>query len=64
MQRAPIFGRGGRRWSLQPILDLLAEAEAFGHPSLLSGLGRTLQVRGHEETLCYQRRLLDAQANS
>ena len=35
------------------VLDLLGEGEAFGHPSLLSGLGPTFQVRAHEDTLCY-----------
>jgi signal-transduction protein with cAMP-binding, CBS, and nucleotidyltransferase domain len=64
MQSAPIFGRGGRRRSLQAILDLLCEAEAFGHPSLLSGLGPTFQARAQEDTLCYQVRLRDAQATA
>ena len=35
------------------VLDLLSEGEAFGHPSLLSGLGPTFDVRAHEDTLCY-----------
>ncbi len=35
------------------VLDLLSEGEAFGHPSLLSGLGPTFEVRAHEDTLCY-----------
>jgi CBS domain-containing protein len=35
------------------VLDLLGEGEAFGHPSLLSGLGPAFAVRAHEDTLCY-----------
>jgi len=35
------------------VLDLLGEGEAFGHPSLLSHLGPTFDVRAHEDTLCY-----------
>ncbi|MGH2527996.1 MAG: putative nucleotidyltransferase substrate binding domain-containing protein [Actinomycetota bacterium] len=35
------------------VLDLLSEGEAFGHPSLLSHLGPTFDVRAHEDTLCY-----------
>jgi len=35
------------------VLDLLGEGETFGHPSLLSGLGPTFQVRAHEDTICY-----------
>ena len=35
------------------VLDLLSEGEAFGHPSLLSDLGPTFDVRAHEDTLCY-----------
>ena len=35
------------------MLDLLEEGELFGHPSLLSGLSPGLEVRAHDETLCY-----------
>jgi CBS domain-containing protein len=35
------------------VLDVLGEGEAFGHPSLLSGLGPAFAVRAHEDTLCY-----------
>jgi CBS domain-containing protein len=35
------------------VIDLLGEGEAFGHPSLLSGLGPAFAVRAHEDTLCY-----------
>lgn len=35
------------------VVDLLGEGEAFGHPSLTSGLGPAFSVRAHEDTLCY-----------
>lgn len=39
MKREPMFGRGGRRRSLQPILDLSGEGEPVGRPTLgTSGL--------------------------
>jgi CBS domain-containing protein len=34
-------------------IDLLGEGEAFGHPSLTSGLSPAFSVRAHEDTLCY-----------
>jgi len=34
-------------------IDLLEEGEVFGHPSLLAGLGPGLEVRSHDDTLCY-----------
>jgi CBS domain-containing protein len=40
------------------VLDLLDEGEAFGHLSLLSGLGPSATVRAHEDTICY---LIDAE---
>src|SRR5918994_70876 len=39
-------------------VDLLEEGEVFGHPSLLSGLSPGLEVRAHDDTLCY---LIDAE---
>jgi len=36
------------------ILDLLAEGELFGHPSMLSGHPPGLEVRAHEDSLCYR----------
>ncbi len=35
------------------LVDLLVEGEAFGHPSLTSGLSPAFSVRAHEDTLCY-----------
>lgn len=35
------------------IIDILEPGEAFGHPSLLSGLGPAFTVRAHEPTSCY-----------
>jgi hypothetical protein len=65
MQRVPL-GRAGRRWSLQPIRDLRGEAEAepFGHPSLLLALGQPLRPAPTRTTLCHQAWLRDAQATA
>src|SRR5262245_51794780 len=41
----------------EAILDLLVEGEAFGQVSLFSGLGPTVTIRAHEDTICY---LIDA----
>ena len=41
----------------EAILDLLVEGEAFGQLSLFSGLGPTVTIRAHEDTICY---LIDA----
>jgi CBS domain-containing protein len=35
------------------VLDLLSEGEVFGHPSLLSGMSPVVNVRAHEDTICY-----------
>jgi len=35
------------------LIDILGPGEAFGHPSLLSGLGPAFTVRAHEPTRCY-----------
>jgi len=35
------------------VVDLLVGGEAFGHPSLTSGLSPAFSVRAHEDTLCY-----------
>ena len=35
------------------VLDLLLDGEAFGFPSMLSGLGPTFTVRAHEDSICY-----------
>jgi CBS domain-containing protein len=35
------------------VVDVLEEGEAFGHPSLLSGLSPAFTVRAREDTLCY-----------
>jgi CBS domain-containing protein len=35
------------------VIDVLEPGEAFGHPSLLSGLGPAFTVRAHEPTRCY-----------
>ena len=35
------------------VVDLLGEGEAFGHPSLTSGLSPAFSVRAYEDTLCY-----------
>jgi CBS domain-containing protein len=35
------------------LVDLLVEGEAFGHPSLTSGLSPAFSVLAHEDTLCY-----------
>jgi CBS domain-containing protein len=35
------------------VVDLLEEGELFGHPSLLSGLSPGMEVRTHDDTLCY-----------
>ena len=35
------------------VIDELGPGEPFGHPSLLSGLGPSLDVRAVEDTLCY-----------
>jgi CBS domain-containing protein len=37
----------------EAILDLLVEGEAFGQISLFSGLGPTVTIRAHEDTICY-----------
>jgi CBS domain-containing protein len=36
------------------VLDLLAEGELFGHPSMLSGLPTGFEARAGEDTLCYR----------
>ena len=36
------------------MLDLLGEAEWFGHPSMLSGLPTGWAARAAEDTLCYR----------
>jgi CBS domain-containing protein len=41
------------------VIDVLEPGEAFGHPSLLSGLAPAFDVRAHEPTVCL---LLDAAA--
>jgi CBS domain-containing protein len=35
------------------VVDVLEEGEAFGHPSLLSGLSPAFTVRAREDSLCY-----------
>jgi CBS domain-containing protein len=35
------------------VVDVLEEGEAFGHPSLLSGLSPAFSVRAREDSLCY-----------
>jgi CBS domain-containing protein len=35
------------------VIDLLAEGEVFGHPSLLSGMSPVVSVRAHEDCICY-----------
>ena len=35
------------------VVDLLAEGELFGHPSMLSGLPTGFKARAHEDSLCY-----------
>jgi CBS domain-containing protein len=35
------------------MVDVLEEGEAFGHPSLLSGLSPAFTARAREDTLCY-----------
>jgi len=37
----------------EEVIDILEPGEAFGHPSLLTGLAPTFTVRAHEDTLCY-----------
>lgn len=36
------------------VLDRLEEGEMFGHPSMLSGLPTTFEVRAAEDSLCYR----------
>jgi CBS domain-containing protein len=36
------------------VLDLLAEGELFGHPSMLSGLPAGFEARAGEDALCYR----------
>ncbi len=43
------------------VIDLLGEGEAFGHPSLTSGLEPAFSVRAHEDTLCY---LIDGEVST
>ena len=37
----------------EEVIDILEPGEAFGHPSLLTGLAPTFTVRAHEPTRCY-----------
>jgi CBS domain-containing protein len=37
----------------EEVIDILAPGEAFGHPSLLTGLAPAFTVRAHEPTTCY-----------
>ena len=37
----------------EEVIDILEPGEAFGHPSLLTGLAPAFTVRAHEDTLCY-----------
>ncbi len=37
----------------EEVIDILASGEAFGHPSLLSGLAPAFTVRAHEDSVCY-----------
>lgn len=36
------------------VLDVLGEADMFGHPSMLSGLPTGFEARAHEDVLCYR----------
>jgi CBS domain-containing protein len=38
----------------EEVIDVLEPGEAFGHPSLLSGLAPTFTVRAHENSVCYR----------
>jgi len=37
----------------EEVIDILEPGEAFGHPSLLTGLAPAFTVRAHEDSLCY-----------
>ena len=37
----------------EEVIDILEPGEAFGHPSLLTGLAPAFTVRAHEPTRCY-----------
>src|SRR5207248_10240917 len=37
----------------EEVIDILEPGEAFGHPSLLSGLAPAFTVRAHEDSSCY-----------
>jgi CBS domain-containing protein len=37
----------------EEVIDILEPGEAFGHPSLLSGLAPAFTVRAHEDSTCY-----------
>jgi CBS domain-containing protein len=37
----------------EEVIDILEPGEAFGHPSLLTGLAPAFTVRAHEDTTCY-----------
>ena len=37
----------------EEVIDILEPGEAFGHPSLLTGLAPAFTVRAHEQTTCY-----------
>jgi CBS domain-containing protein len=37
----------------EEVIDILEPGEAFGHPSLLTGLAPAFTVRAHEPTTCY-----------
>src|ERR1700730_1793343 len=37
----------------EEVIDILEPGEAFGHPSLLTGLAPAFTVRAHEDSTCY-----------
>jgi CBS domain-containing protein len=37
----------------EEVIDVLEPGEAFGHPSLLTGLAPAFTVRAHEDSICY-----------
>src|SRR3954453_15436518 len=56
----PLYvGRSGRGELVheEEVIDVLEPGEAFGHPSLLSGMAPAFDVRAREQTVCL---LIDA----